>query len=147
MKKIISFLAILQLCSCAINEPGSVVFLHPQPDRKFKQKAVFLQKKLAKAEQTLVQDQQTIEEMRQKLSGAQLDAIESQVERLENRWRQDPSCSSLLMRHEISRLFLDEREALSRMIQSGSNALRAQVLLDRILQLITQMSDSVAISP
>jgi hypothetical protein len=45
------------------------------------------------------------------------------------------------VRPEFSKLFFDERETLNRIIQKGPNVQRAQTLLDRVLQLITQLSE------
>jgi hypothetical protein len=117
--------------------------MHSQPERKFKQKAQVMRKKLTKAEQALAEEQKTIELMRSELFDAELNAIESQVERLEKRWKHNPASLTMLMQCDIAKLFLDERETLNRMIRANENTLRAQNLLDRILQLITQLSSSI----
>jgi hypothetical protein len=147
MKKIGLNILILLLASCTTkqisNQPAAIRLL---PDYKLKQKAVVLQQKLSKAEHALCEDQEAIRRLRSQVCDAELKAIESQINNLEQKWISDPRRVAQGLRPEVSHLFLEERETLSRIIQTGPDSVRAQVLLDRILQLITQLSDSVNIS-
>ena len=133
--------------SCGVKQQTSLqsVF-HPQGDVKLKQKAVLLQKKLDKAQRTLSEDEKAIGRLRTQLCEAELNAIESKLEIFESQWRTNPQRLIKGLRAEFSKLFLDEREALSRIIHGGTDVRRAQALLDRVLQLITQLSDSESLT-
>ena len=137
---------LLAACSAKQQSNAQAAFYRPQVNHKLKGKAVVLQKKLASAERTLKEDQSTIEHLRGAVCDAELNAIESQIENLEMKWRSDPQKVAQSLRREVSVLLLDERETLNRIITNGPDVTRAQVLLDRILQLITQMSDSASIT-
>lgn len=110
-------------------------------DRKQKQKVVVLQKKLALAERTLAKAQAEAEDLRGLLYDAELDSIESRVAILERRWQIDPVALSQVLYQETARFFLEEREILYQILQAGVSVHRAQNLIDRILQLITQIND------
>ena len=140
--------ALLLFCSaCTAKQQVSLqTAFHPQGDVKLKQKAILLQKKLDKAQRTLSEDEQTIERLRSELCDAELNAIESKVESFESQWRGNPQRLIQSIRPEFPKLFLSERETLSRIIHKGPDIRRAQALLDRVLQLITQLSDSVPLS-
>lgn len=103
-----------------------------------------LQKKLEKAKRTLSEEEQAIDKLRSQLCDAELNAIESKVDVFEKKWKSDPARLMQAPRRDIANLFIEDREVLTRIIQVGPDTMRAQVLLDRILQLITQMSDSVS---
>jgi hypothetical protein len=142
------FTAVLLLFSaCSVKQQASkqAVF-HPQADIKLKQKAAIFQKKLEKAQRTLSEDEKTIERLRSQLCEAELNAIESKLESFESQWKSNPQRLIQSIRPEFSKIFLDERETLSRIIHAGPDVHRARVLLDRVLQLITQLSDSVPFS-
>lgn len=134
----------LFFCSaCSIGQQASSqIVYHPQGDIRLKQKAALLQKKLDKAQHTLSEDEKTIERLRLQLCEAELNAIESKVKSFESQWLSNPQRLIQSVRPEFSKLFLEERETLSRIIHGGADVQRAQALLDRVLQLITQLSDS-----
>jgi hypothetical protein len=134
----------LSACS-AKQQPSTSTVFHAKADGKLKQKAVLLHKKMEAAQRTLTEDQRAIDRLREQLCDAELNAIESKIESLENQWRSHPQ--RLIGQHrDISYLFLDERETLNRIIRMGPDSLRAQSLLDRVLQLITQVSDSAPLT-
>lgn len=110
-------------------------------DRKQKQKVIVLQKKLEFAERALAKSKAEVDDLRGLLCDAQLDSIESRVTILERRWQIDPLSLSQALYQETARLFLDEREILYQILQAGVSVHRAQSLIDRILQLITQIND------
>lgn len=93
-----------------------------------------LKTKLLIAERALRKEQKEIEHLQQELFDAELNLIEMRLTLFEQRWKKEGTAE------ESSTLFLQEREALHQMIQAGLP--RAQMLLDRILQLITQISDT-----
>lgn len=146
LTKIIILVFIFSACTPKQPMPAHAVIFHRPTDSKLTQRVINLQKKLNNAQKTLSEDQQDIERLRAQLGEAKLNSIESQIVFFEKKWRNEPQRLIQSTRREISSLMLDEREQLSHMIQEGTNEARAQMLLDRILQLITQLSDSAAIS-
>jgi hypothetical protein len=145
MKKITFLLVSLFLASCSVREQiaAQTAFLSGH-DRKQKQKVFVLQKKLEMSERTLAKSQDEVDLLLGHLCDAQLESIELQVEQLERRWQIDPISLSQTLYAETSRLFLDERETLYQILQRGICVHRAQNLIDRILQLITQVNDCAA---
>jgi|GEM_PF-3450261 len=135
------------LClGCSIkHQGGSQTAFYSQSDSKLRQKATFLQKKLEKAQRTLSEDEKSIERIRAQLCEAELNAIESKVESFENQWRTDPQRLIQSIRPEFSKVFFEERETLNRIIRIGIDIPRAQTLLDRVLLLITELSDFVSV--
>jgi hypothetical protein len=132
------------LCACSIkHESDSFAEVRWQNDQKLKQKVLVLQKKLQKAEKTLSEDGRAIQQLRVQIYNAQLNAIEAKVECFEKKWQSDPQRLAMTLKKERSNLFEEERQMISLIIQDGFDSLRAQVLLDRILLLITQISDSI----
>ncbi|MBF8262919.1 MAG: hypothetical protein HW387_584 [Parachlamydiales bacterium] len=135
---------LLFLCACsARQEPSALAVFHEPTDIRLKQKALLLQKKLSKAQHALTEDERAIERLRSLLCEAELNAIEAKVESFEKKWHTEPHRITQSLRKEVPCLFHEERATLSRIIRGGPDIFRAQVLLDRILQLITQLSDSV----
>lgn len=133
---------LLLFSSCAVRDQmiASHTFLSGS-DRKQKQKVIVLQKKLEMAERSLAKSKADVEDLRGLLYDAQLDSIETRLEVLEQRWQIDPVALSQALYQETARLFLEEREILYRILQAGVSVHRAQSLIDRILQLITQIND------
>lgn len=132
----------LLLSSCSVREQviANRSFLSGS-DRKQKQRVIVLQKKLEMAERTLTKNKVEVEDLRNSLYDAQLDSIEIRLGVLEKRWQVDPVALSLALYQETARLFLEEREILYQILQAGVSIHRAQSLIDRILQLITQIND------
>ncbi len=97
--------------------------------RKQKQKIALLQKKLEKAKISEEQAKEEVVNLSLKVDEAQLALIRRQLDDYE------------MKKEGSSDLFIEEREALYRMIQSGSLTSQAQVELDRILEWITELSD------
>ncbi len=124
MKKI---LLLLLLSSCFHTSDFPVV--QGLSAKKQKQKIVVLQKKLESAEKEQKKVQNEVEKLASEIHEAQLALIRRQVDEAE--------------RKKAPSLFLEERETLYQMIQSGPSpsAFEAQVELDRILRIITEFSD------
>ncbi len=99
--------------------------------KKQKQKIAFLQKKLELAEKEQKRVATDIEELSIEINNIRLALIRKQLDEHENGSKKHP------------KLFQEEREALYRMIEEGPSptAFEAQVALDRILRLITELSD------
>ncbi len=137
---------VLSLClfvsSCTVREQinGQTTFLSGY-DRKQKQKVVVLQKKLDMAERALEKSQDEVDYLRANLCDAQLESIELQIEHIERKWQLDPVALSQTLYADTASLFLEERETLYQILQMGLSVHRAQSLIDRILQLITQVND------
>lgn len=90
-----------------------------------------LEKKLQSAESTKQKTDLEITTLTDQIRRAKLALIRKRVDEFQTK---QP-------RAEPSTLFLTEREALYEMIQHGAYVAEAQVELDRILRLITQLSD------
>jgi hypothetical protein len=99
--------------------------------KKQKLKIAVLQKKLEQAEKEQQKAHTEVERLAAEIEKAKLALIRKQIDKYEQKTE------------KIASLFLEEREALYQMIQTGPSpaALEAQVELDRILRLITELSD------
>jgi hypothetical protein len=131
---------VLSSCSAAKTEPVSMS-LYSSSNQKLKQKAAVLQKKLEKAKRSLSEEEKAIDRLRSQVCDAELDAIEVKVSNFEKRWKCDPVRLAQSLRKDVGVLFLEDREVLTRIIRSGPDSPRAQDLLNRILEVITQLSD------
>lgn len=115
--------------------PGQEISLSKQ-----KQKIGFLQKKLLLAEKEEEKLRAEVERLGSEVCQAQLTLIRRQIDEYEESVRKQGKKVDEL---QLGNLFLKEREQLHRMIQSGSSVFDAQLVLDRILQLITELSDAL----
>lgn len=80
------------------------------------------------------------------MHSAQLALINKQVDGFEHdikRLKEDPKQSAFFLSPEGRNLFLKERDLLQQMMENGSPpaAYEAQVVLDRILRMITMLTD------
>ncbi len=113
---------------------------------KQKQRISFLQKKLEIAERELKKEREEVEKLHSELHQSQLALIRKQIENCEQQIRKcqaDPRYKMQgFLGDEIS-LFLTEREILQSMLEDGPSpeAFEAQVVLDRILRMITELRD------
>lgn len=135
MKKLL-FLLLLTACT---HHTSIDSFVASNVPRRQKQKITALQRKLENAEKQQEKIDLEVEELREDLRQAELALIRKVVENCEDRldrFRGDPE--------EISALFLNERETLHRMIQSGPSpaSFEAQLVLDQILRIITNVSET-----
>jgi hypothetical protein len=137
------------LSGCWANRaPGGddQAIVHSVPAVKQKQKIAFLQKKLDFAEKEKIKADKEVERLSQEVHEAQLALIRKQVGGVEEQIRKlqaDPQKYAQLLQYEASALFLKEREILHQLIQTGPSpsAFEAQVVLDRILRMITDLSN------
>lgn len=127
MKKI--FIVLFVLTSCFGGNELAVV--HGPSAKKQKQKIAVLQKKLESAEKTQKKVEDEVEKLASAINEVQLALIRRQIDDYERK------------ENKVPNLFLEEREVLYRMIQGGPSpsAFDAQVELDRILRIITELSD------
>ncbi len=128
-KRVLILCASSMLSSCFHFSEDAVV-QGPSP-RKQKLRIALLQKKLEVAEQERLQAQSEVARLSLEIEEAQLALIRRQVDKYEEKRESSPN------------LFLEEREALYRMIQAGSapSSSEAQAELDRILRLITSLGN------
>lgn len=129
--KRLSLIALLVLNSCFYASNDSLVMQGMSP-KKQKQRIAFLQKKLEVAEKEQKKCAEEVERISTEIDEVQLSLIRKQVDDYERK------------NEKSVRFFLEEREALYRMIQAGPSpaSLEAQVELDRILRIITELSDT-----
>ena len=116
----------------------SLNHLQELPPTKQKQKIAFLQKKLNLAEKEEKKIKNQIDQLSDEVREAELSYIRREVDRLEDLVRNNPKKKATL---DSSSLFVEERETLHRMIQNTQYPFEAQVVLDRILQFITELSN------
>ncbi len=135
MKKFFPLLLLLTACSQTPKDDYGVAV----SQKRQKQKLTVLQKKLGFAEKLQTKIQDEVDKLKEEMSQAELAMIRAAVEEREAklaRYQHDEQ-------DHIASLFLNEREALHRMVQSGSapTSFQAQVVLDQILRMITNLSE------
>ena len=148
MKSPILLLAFVSSCFYQHGNPpgdGQNIVLSA-PVSKQKQKVALLQKKLDVAEKEQKKVQSEVERLQKEVDEAQLAMIRKQIDSYEDQIRKlhsDPRKYAQLLQIESSSLFLKERETLYGMIQEGPSpsAFEAQIVLDRILRMITDLSN------
>jgi len=126
---------LIVLASCGMRMTPNVAEL---PPTKQKQKIVLLQKKLQLAEKEQKKIQAHVERLSDEMREAELAYIRKQVDGYEELIRKQPS---KMADFDSAELFSDERERLHKMIHSSESSYEAQVVLERILQLVTQLQD------
>lgn len=134
--KFLSLTFIFFSSSCTVSSLEN----HPQDLSltKQKQRINFLQKKLQLAEKDLKKTEEEVECLTEELSLAKLNLTSKLVDELEEDIFQNPKKWKGSSGRE---LFLKERESLHEMIQTSSYSFEAQLLLDKILQIITTLSE------
>lgn len=107
---------------------------------KQKQKIALLQKKLQLAEKEYGKLKIQIDRLSDEMRETELAYIRKQIDEFEDLIRKHPSKKADF---DSADLFLEEREKLHRMILGNESPYEAQIVLDRILQLITELSDQM----
>ena len=128
------FFLLLVLASCSQRESS---YSQELPPTKQKQKIAFLQKKLQLAEREGKRVQTQIERLDEEVREAQIALIRKQVDDFEEMIRKNPKKKREL---DAAEMFVEEQETLRRMIQNGASLFEAQLMLERILQLIANVS-------
>jgi CRISPR/Cas system CMR subunit Cmr6 (Cas7 group RAMP superfamily) len=132
MKKAIAILFLLSACSYP--HTSDPIVMHSA--KRQKQKLMVLQKKLESAEKQQSKVSNEIDFIREEVQQLELAIIRTAVE----------SCEEKLNSYQEipPNLFLAERETLHKLIQSGPSpsSFEAQVVLDQILRIITNLSES-----
>jgi CRISPR/Cas system CMR subunit Cmr6 (Cas7 group RAMP superfamily) len=126
-------LLLLLLASCGLRTTPNVAELAPTKQR---QKIALLQKKLQFAEKEQKKVNAQVERLGDEMREAELAYIHKQVDNYEELIRRQPS---KMADFEPADLFLEERERLHKMIHSSESVYEAQVVLDRILQLMAEL--------
>ena len=114
---------------------------------KQKQRISLLQKKLESAERELKSAQDEVDYLHRELHQSQLALIAKQIENYEVQMRKMQTDPFRLVHYRAQEEkiapFLKEREMLQQMMESGPSpeAFEAQVVLDRILRMITELRD------
>ena len=126
------YISLLLLASCAAHPLAE----RELPVRKQKQKIASLQKKLDAAQTEEEKIKKELSSLTEEISFARLALIRKQVDEYEKK---------MVTPTEPSSLFLKERELLYDMIENGpvSTVHSAEALLDRILRIITEVSDHI----
>lgn len=124
-----SWIFLFALTSCLGG--GEPLLVQGPSVKKQRQKIAHLQKKLELAEKEQQKVETEVEKLAASIDEAQLALIRRQIDDVERG------------KEKGAALFMEEREALYRMIQAGPSqvAFEAQLELDRILQIITEFSD------
>jgi anti-sigma28 factor (negative regulator of flagellin synthesis) len=134
LKNLPLFFALVSCAGLSYTETSS----RELPLTKQKQRIAFLQKKLEMAEKEKKKVEAEVEHLSEEITQAKLAVITQLVNTFEEEMRRNPKKWSGQGAH----LFLKERESLCEMIQSGSYSFEAQMVLDKILQMITELSDA-----
>ncbi len=137
------FLLIIFLAACfRENTLDGDESIHRLSSSKQKQRIGSLQKKLAAAEEERKKIQTEVEKLNDQIHQAQLVLIRKQLDESEKEILERPRKYLGLLKEGV--LFSQEREALHRMIQEGPSpwAFEAQTELDRILRMITELSEA-----
>ncbi|MBX7067345.1 MAG: hypothetical protein K1X28_08950 [Parachlamydiales bacterium] len=126
-----TLIPVLSVLSACIGGGGEQLLVQGPNAKKQRQKISNLQKKLEVASKEKEKAETEVERLQREIDEAKLALIRRQVDDYESR------------KDKRSALFMEEREALYRLIQSGDSAkaFEAQVELDRILRIITELSD------
>lgn len=134
-------LFILLLMTSCFAIPDSLPVAQNLSAKKQKQKIVHLQKKLELAEKEREKAGEEVEKLSDQVQKAKLALIRRQLDDFEKQMHQK---SEQLLQVEASTLFGVERESLHEMIQNSSPlSFEAQEELNRILRIITELSDTV----
>lgn len=104
------------------------------PVKRQKQKLMVLEKKLESAEKQQVKIAKEVEHLQDEIQEVELAIVRKMI----------ADCESGKQRSLPANLFLAERETLHRLIQTGPSrtSFEAQVVLDQILRMITNMSET-----
>jgi septal ring factor EnvC (AmiA/AmiB activator) len=148
MKVLFFMLPLFVSCAARLDVPyehGATIAKNLSPRRQ-RQKISALEKKLEAAEKEQQKIQEEVEQLRREMHTAQLNLIQRQIDdfmREMEKYRNSPEALLSKLPHDATALFVSERELLYKMIQNGPSpsSFEAQVILDRILEMITQLSN------
>lgn len=136
------FAVLLLLVSCTGTLPfeGFIVKSSPKRERR---KIESLQKKLDTAEKAQKKADTETAHLKDEILKAQLALVRGQIDLYEQSIGRGGQKLPEVVQHGISGLFIEERDLLHRIIQSGSAPFvhEAHIQLDRILRMITALSD------
>lgn len=138
------FLLAFSACAGVSDEPDALAY--SPPAKKQKQKISNLKKKLTDAEKEMRKAEEEVEILREEVYDAELTYIRTQIDSYEQAvadLRIKPEKYSQFLAKEHATLLLKEREMLHEVIQQGPGpcALDAQLMLERIQRLITELAN------
>lgn len=136
--EIARFFFLFLLAACGVKSCPNVQEL---PPTKQKQKISLLQKKLHLAEKEQRKIKHQIDRLNDEMRETELAYIRKKIDDYEDLIRKNPKLKATF---DSSDLFLEEREKLHKIIQTSESSFEAQVVLDRILQLVTELGDAVS---
>lgn len=132
-----ALLILLFLTSCVLLQTSDE-FTQVLPPTKQKQKIALLEKKLQRAEKEQKKVEEEVGRLSNAVKEAQIALIQKQIEdyRKAHPQKLDPE--------EVVSFFLKEREILHGMVLDGPSftAFEAQKVLDQLLEMITELSDT-----
>lgn len=138
--------SLLLLSACfSSGDSGQIVFQKGSQSKQ-KQKIGWLEKQKEIAEKNKKNAEEEVERLATEIHQAKLTLIRKLIDQYEIQiadFLSQPQKNARLFQLEISHLFLEEREILHQIIQEGPSpsAFEAQVELDRILRMITELSE------
>lgn len=137
---------LLFMASCHLPELGDEHLSKGLSPKRQRQKISQLQKKLEHAEIDQTRAKEQVEILRSEIENAELSYVKKVVfntDQLLRKLKGDPDGFTKRSKMDLSTLFLQEREILQRLVESGPSpaALEAQGLLDEMLRMITHLSD------
>jgi hypothetical protein len=126
---------LFSLCLISISCASRTIDSHELSSAKQKQRVTLLQKKVQIAEKAEIKLKDQIDHLKADLRDAQLGLIRKKVDAYEHGLKKKAEDT---LRAE---LFLEEREKLYQILQNDTSSFEAQVVLDRILELITDLGN------
>ncbi len=148
MRLLFGFLLIAFSSCASLRAPWDpeLLFTEGFSAKKQKQKIALLEKKLELAERDKKEIDEEVMALQERVQEARVALVRKLLEEYEKevaRLHEDPLKYSKFLQMEMSNLFLKERETLHQVIRKGlcPASLEAQAVLDRILRLITELSD------
>lgn len=130
-----SILVLLFCSSCGMRSSSNIEDLSIT---KHKQRIILLQKKLHLAEKEEKKIKEKMERLSHEMRETELAYIRRRIDDYEELIQKTPSKKADF---ESASFFLKEREKLCKMIQASEASPEAQVVLDRILQLMMELDD------
>ncbi len=143
-----AILFLLLTSSCHFSDAREEWVLKGLSPKKQKQKIIVLQKKLKSAQKEELQVKELVASLCSEIEEAELGLVRKEICRMEHflmQLQDSPQGLAKGAQIDVSTLFLQEREILERLIESGPSpvALEAQGLLERALRMITLLSDEL----
>src|SRR5690606_15801086 len=133
---------LLSGCFSADRDSAPPIWAYGPSPKKQKQRIAVLQKKLALAERELKRSEEYVELVQKEINDTHLSLIRRELDRIEEQLRACRFDGKTPPAEIAAAQFGKERETLCEIIENGNSAaaFQAQVELDRILRLITELA-------